>query len=363
MSYSETVTYEDLKRILETIPLSTITYGRGEVGEIKPFAGSTIPTGWLLCDGSAISRTTYSELFTVIGTTYGTGDGSTTFNLPDLRNRFMVGAGDEYSLNSKGGEKTHILTIDEMPSHVGHLHENDSVYGPTTTEDTYFLPSTSVSKYSNNRNFVVRNANEVAIRSTSRGDSQAHENMPPYIGINFIIYAKNTNTVASPQIDLFYPVGASFETSDSTFDPNVSWGGTWTSDGINISEKSKLLWTNNSASTFASQNVLLDLTSYDYVKVWFYPAATSDTYFQNPVSVKIGERNDILCLHTMRADGVNENTGVRSVVAATTGVSFGSYAYKNRRSGGTQTVSDQFCVPHEIYGVKNYTIYTWHRTA
>ena len=54
------------------------------VGSIKPFAGTTVPDGYLLCDGSAISRTTYAALFAVIGTTYGTGDGSTTFNLPKL---------------------------------------------------------------------------------------------------------------------------------------------------------------------------------------------------------------------------------------------------------------------------------------
>ncbi|MBR2008287.1 MAG: tail fiber protein [Alistipes sp.] len=58
-------------------------------GSIKPFAGTTIPDGYLLCDGSAVSRTTYAALFAVIGTTYGTGDGSTTFNLPDCRNRFI----------------------------------------------------------------------------------------------------------------------------------------------------------------------------------------------------------------------------------------------------------------------------------
>ena len=377
MSYSETITYEDLKRILETIPLSTITYGRGEVGEIKPFAGSTIPTGWLLCDGSAVSRTTYSELFTVIGTTYGTGDGSTTFNLPDLRNRFMVGAGDEYELNDKGGDKNVTLDTTMIPAHT---HGNKSLSGTFDIRkwggsgDTIFgssgivsysqiTVSASSNATSTNPNAAQRITVNASHEHTSVGGGQAHENRPPYIGINFIIYAKNTKTVTSPQIDLFYPVGAYFETSDSTFDPNVKWGGTWISDDINTFEKSKLLWTNNSASSFASQDIPLDLTNYDYIKVWFYPAATSDVNFQNPVLVKIGERNDILYLHTMRADGVNENTGVRSVVASTTGVAFGAYAYKNRRSGGTQTIANQFCVPYQIYGVKNDTIYKWHRTA
>lgn len=64
------------------------------VAEIKIYAGSSAPTGWLLCYGQAISRTTYAALFAVIGTTYGTGDGSTTFNVPDLRGRVVAGKDD-----------------------------------------------------------------------------------------------------------------------------------------------------------------------------------------------------------------------------------------------------------------------------
>ncbi len=63
-------------------------------GAVLPFAGSSIPTGWLLCAGQAVSRSTYSALFTAISTTYGVGDGSTTFNLPDLRGRSVFGKDD-----------------------------------------------------------------------------------------------------------------------------------------------------------------------------------------------------------------------------------------------------------------------------
>ena len=69
-------------------------------GMIKPFAGTTVPTGYLLCDGSAVSRTTYADLFTAIGTTYGSGDGSTTFNLPDTTDRVLWSTG-VWSLGSK----------------------------------------------------------------------------------------------------------------------------------------------------------------------------------------------------------------------------------------------------------------------
>ena len=69
-------------------------------GCVQSFAGNTLPDGWLLCDGSAVSRTDYAELYAVIGDTYGAGDGSTTFNLPDLTDKFIQGnavAGTEHS--------------------------------------------------------------------------------------------------------------------------------------------------------------------------------------------------------------------------------------------------------------------------
>jgi microcystin-dependent protein len=83
------------------------------------WAAASAPTGWLLCDGSAVSRTTYAGLFAILSTTYGVGDGSTTFNLPDLRGRFPVGknAGTFSALGGTGGEETHTLTVPEMPAH------------------------------------------------------------------------------------------------------------------------------------------------------------------------------------------------------------------------------------------------------
>ncbi len=90
-------------------------------GIISQFAGETAPNGYLLCQGQAVSRTTYANLFNVIGTKYGSGDGSTTFNIPDLRGRVPVGLNpsdnDFKTLGSKGGEKAHTLTVQEMPSH------------------------------------------------------------------------------------------------------------------------------------------------------------------------------------------------------------------------------------------------------
>ena len=111
------------------------------VGSVNAFAGdaSVTPPGWLFCNGAAINRTTYAALYAVIGTTYGTGNGSTTFNLPSLSSRMIVGQGQtapftNRALAATGGEETHTLTVAEMPSHLhtvtdpGHAH---AVYDPT----------------------------------------------------------------------------------------------------------------------------------------------------------------------------------------------------------------------------------------
>jgi microcystin-dependent protein len=103
-----------------------------KVGGIILFGGNTIPTYWLECDGSAISRTAYSELFAIIGTTYGTGDGSTTFNIPDVRDRFIIGKSGTYALGSTGGD-TITLATGNLPSHA-HLMANDNDFTNHTHE-------------------------------------------------------------------------------------------------------------------------------------------------------------------------------------------------------------------------------------
>lgn len=91
-------------------------------GAIMQYAGKTQPDGWLFCLGQAISRTEYQSLFNVIGTTYGSGDGSTTFNVPNLQELFPLGVSDTNELGSKGGAKEVALSVEEMPSHT---HKQD----------------------------------------------------------------------------------------------------------------------------------------------------------------------------------------------------------------------------------------------
>ena len=75
----------------------------GFTGMVAAFAMSSAPTGWLTCDGTAVSRTTYSDLFTAIGTTWGSGDGTSTFNVPDLRGAFLRGTGSHGTSNMADG--------------------------------------------------------------------------------------------------------------------------------------------------------------------------------------------------------------------------------------------------------------------
>ena len=118
---NEVLTYDSSNNIWVNEPIPQPV----PAGVISQFAGASAPGGYLICDGSAVSRTTFSALFTAISTTYGAGNGSTTFNLPNLQNRVPVGKGSGTfsSLNAVGGNEEITLTIDQIPSH---NHTQDS---------------------------------------------------------------------------------------------------------------------------------------------------------------------------------------------------------------------------------------------
>lgn len=125
--YDETLgaptTVRDFLNGIVSFMQTQLTTQLWQVGDLKDLAHGTIPSGWLACDGSAVSRTTYSDLFAVIGTTWGAGDTLTTFNLPDFRRRTAVGSGGSgtatlgSSVGDTGGQETHTLTTAEMPAH------------------------------------------------------------------------------------------------------------------------------------------------------------------------------------------------------------------------------------------------------
>lgn len=155
-------------------------------GTITMFAGSTAPAGWLICDGRSVSSTDFPELYAVIGTTYG-GYGS-NFQLPDLRGRFPVGkdTGTFASLGGKGGEEKHTLTIAEMPAH---QHSgNDRAWHDKQKKNgqQWFvgLNHDGGSWMANAANDGLTNQ-DTATGTT--GSGQPHNNLPPYVVINYII--------------------------------------------------------------------------------------------------------------------------------------------------------------------------------
>jgi microcystin-dependent protein len=109
-------------------------------GHLADFAGTVVPTGWLACDGSNVSRTTYAALFLAIGTTWGVGDGSTTFGLPDLRRKTTIGSGGVgtatvgNAVSNTGGEENHALITAELASH---LHSVSITSGNNSVDHTH----------------------------------------------------------------------------------------------------------------------------------------------------------------------------------------------------------------------------------
>ncbi len=178
------------------------------VGSGMDYFGTEAPYGYLFADGSAISRTEYAELFAIIGTTYGAGDGSKTFNLPDKRSRVSVAKdnGTFNTLGKTGGEETHVLTTSEIPSH---SHESSLYF----TGYSGWSGNCPAGYYAFNlSNTVVKNTDTAAITGQTGvgrtpagaavGGSTAHNNLQPYLVCNYIIKAKNTSTYDTFMFDL-----------------------------------------------------------------------------------------------------------------------------------------------------------------
>jgi microcystin-dependent protein len=169
--------------------------GAVPVGVVNPFAGSTAPSGWLLCAGQAVSRSEYSALFATISTTYGTGDGSTTFNVPDMRGRVAAGKDDmggtaasrltstvlsaSNTLGATGGTQTHTLTSGEsgLPAHSHGM----SVYNAGPFNDSFVGSGGQGGSF----NYSISTGNNTAANA-----SQAHLNTQPTIVLNYIIKAQ-----------------------------------------------------------------------------------------------------------------------------------------------------------------------------
>ena len=137
-------------------------------GVIQMYAGSTAPNGWLICNGQAVSRTTYAALYAVIGTTYGAGDGSTTFNVPNLVNKTVRGSN---SLGKTGGADTVTLTTANMPAHT---HGGGSLSAASDGAHTHTV---STSYYETGSQKYIKTGINVALSggmSTSSAGAHTH---------------------------------------------------------------------------------------------------------------------------------------------------------------------------------------------
>ncbi len=156
------------------------------IGEIIPFAGSSSPdAAWLPCDGRSLARSDYPDLFTTIGITYGSVDGS-HFNIPDMRDRTIVGVGSVHSIGDSFGEETHTLTSSEMPSHIhtdlGHSHSYVPAIASLTIPGELPIPvATAIPGVS------VTGIGNANIQAT--GGSGAHNNVQPSICLTYLIVA------------------------------------------------------------------------------------------------------------------------------------------------------------------------------
>lgn len=188
-------------------------------GSILMWPTGSAPTGYLLCNGAAVSRSTYAALFAVIGTTFGAGDTTTTFNLPDYRNRMPIGAGTTAAVAGTGGSNdatlvahshtfggnTGGMNTNQVHSHgifdPGHTHTNNMTVGSVGAGSSIMVANAQsledpTPRIGTNGSFTgITGTNSVNVdhvhaysgTTSSAGSSATNANLPPYLGINFVI--------------------------------------------------------------------------------------------------------------------------------------------------------------------------------
>jgi len=140
-------------------------------GSIMSFSSSTVPSGFLDCDGSAVSRTTYADLFGVVGTTYGSGDGSSTFNLQDLQDNHPIGVSGSKALGTKAGSTSVTLAETNLATH----------------DHSYSVTNYTASQANNDAVQGRQLAYQTAKNVGNAGSSTAFNTFPPYIALKFMI--------------------------------------------------------------------------------------------------------------------------------------------------------------------------------
>jgi microcystin-dependent protein len=170
------------------------------IGEVRMWVGpaSQPPAGWLLCNGAEVGRVVYGALFQMIGTTYGSGDGGTTYNLPDFRDRSPMGASESGSNGeplttvsgtalAHGGAATHTLLVAEMPVHqhdMTHTHDVD-----VTTDISVGTQYLYTGLDNGGKIGTLTTSSPSSLSTAAAGGGLPHNNLPPYFAVNYIIFA------------------------------------------------------------------------------------------------------------------------------------------------------------------------------
>ncbi len=152
-------------------------------GIISAYGGATVPLGWLPCDGAAVDRTVYAALFSIIGTNFGIGDGTTTFNVPPLVGRVPIGAGGMIPLGSTGGTDSVTLSTPNLPAH------NHGITDPGHTHTT-LAPEDNVTTGTDPGGVTtggVTGSSTTGVTTNNTGSGTAFSILPPYTAVTWMI--------------------------------------------------------------------------------------------------------------------------------------------------------------------------------
>ena len=334
------------------------------VGSIQAYGGMSAPTNWLICDGSAVSRTDYKELFQIIGVSFGEGDGVATFNLPDFRGRVLTGAGSLNSIDYELGQQKsaglpNITGSKKLgwsdSSGGGTIMQSDSnmgAFGIASSTTAHFAKGTGSGTYNNILTFNASNSNSIYGNSTTV--------QPNTTVANYIIKAKNPSITSGQQLqamELFYPIGSYFETSDSTFDPNVEWGGEWS-----CQIPQEVLINSRSVTVNASQN-------YNLCTITLEP----NTEYMIYTNVKTNNGSSLTLLNAVDISGtVKSQHGAETRVTTSSGQGVANWHYvytDNNTATATLRCYGYYTTSHIEEGriiaipINRTLNYKWHRTA
>jgi microcystin-dependent protein len=174
------------------------------IGSITMFGGPDAPTGWLECDGSAVSRTTYATLFALVGTTYGVGDGSTTFNVPNFGGRNPRGASGGTTIGQSGGATTHVIPEAALPSHT-HAIDHDHASFSTASGGTH--------------NHSIPAQNDIGSDPTGGARAGAQDAGTPYNSLDTATDGAHTHTIDVPAFTGTSGTGSGSGAALDTMDP------------------------------------------------------------------------------------------------------------------------------------------------